>query len=76
MSTTLVKTDDEGRQRVVYFVSKMLIDAKTHYIDFDRIALALRVVAKNLRPYFQAHRIVVLSSYPIKAIIHKPDEDY
>ena len=70
----LVKTDEEGRQKQVYFVSKMLIDIESHNIDFNWIALVLRVVVKKLRPYFQAHITNVLSSYSIIVILHKLDE--
>ena len=31
------------------------------------------MAAKNLCPYFHAHTIVVLSRYPIRAILHKHD---
>ena len=31
------------------------------------------MVAKKLRPYFQTHTIMVLTSSLIRAIIHKPD---
>ena len=31
------------------------------------------MVAKKLRLYFQAHTIVVVTSYPIRVILHKPD---
>ena len=31
------------------------------------------MAAKNLCPYFHAHTIVVLSHYPIRAILHKHD---
>ena len=51
----------------------MLIDVESCYTDFERIALALRVATKKLCPYFKAHTINVLSSYPIKAILHKLD---
>ena len=54
-------------------MSKILSDAETRYSDFEQIALALRMASKKLRPYFQAHTIVVLSSYPIKAVLHKLD---
>ena len=48
----------------------MLTDVETRYTNFKRIALALMMAAKKLRPYFQAHIIVVLTSYPIRAILH------
>ena len=51
----------------------MLTDAETRYTIFERIALALRMASKRLRPHFQAHTIVVLSNYPIRTILHKPD---
>ena len=37
------------------------------------MALALLVAAKKLRPYFQAHPIVVLTNFPLRSTIHKPD---
>ena len=73
VSTTLVRLDGDGKQKPVYFVSKMLIDVETQYTDFQRITLALRMVVKKLRPYFQVHTVVVLTIYPIRAILHKLD---
>ena len=35
--------------------------------------LALRSVAQKLRPYFQAHPVVVLTDQPLHNILHKPD---
>ena len=35
--------------------------------------LALRTVAQKLRPYFQAHPVVVLTDQPLRNILHKPD---
>ncbi|RVX06608.1 Gag-Pol polyprotein [Vitis vinifera] len=36
-------------------------------------ALALRSAAQKLRPYFQAHPMVVLTDQPLHNILHKPD---
>ncbi|RVW60099.1 Gypsy retrotransposon integrase-like protein 1 [Vitis vinifera] len=36
-------------------------------------ALALRSAAQKLRPYFQAHLVVVLTDQPLRNILHKPD---
>ncbi|KAL6334828.1 hypothetical protein AAG906_022817 [Vitis piasezkii] len=36
-------------------------------------ALALRSAAQKLRPYFQAHPVVVLIDQPLCNILHKPD---
>ena len=55
------------------FLSNMLTDVKTRYPKFERNTLDLRVVVKKLHPNSEAHTIVSMSSYPIKAILHKHD---
>ena len=35
--------------------------------------MALKVAAKKLRPYFQAHPITVLTNLPLRSTIHKLD---
>lgn len=39
----------------VYYVSRVLHDAETRYTGIEKLALALVVAARRLRPYFQAH---------------------
>ena len=73
VSSALVRSDRDGKQKPVYFVSKMLTDVETKYTNFERIALALKMATKKLHPYFQAHTIIVLTSYPIIVILHKFD---
>ena len=57
----------------MYFVSKVLTDAETRYTEFEEIVLAFIMATKMLHPYFQAHTIVILTTYMIRAIIYKPD---
>ena len=73
VSAVLFKESEDGRQRPMFFVSKSLADAETRYNHLEEAALALRIAAKKLRPYFQAHLIVVLTNLPLRSIIHKPD---
>lgn len=37
------------------------------------MALTLVIFAKKLRPYFQAHIIVVLTNQPLRQVIQKPE---
>lgn len=37
------------------------------------MALALMTVSQNLRAYFQAHQVVVLTDQPLRQILHKLD---
>ena len=54
-------------------MSKSLSEIETQYTRLEQVALALRVVAKKLCLYFQAHPIVVLTDLPLQSTIHKPD---
>nr|XP_009783873.1 PREDICTED: uncharacterized protein LOC104232382 [Nicotiana sylvestris] len=53
--------------------SKTLIDAETRYPHLEKLALALVVASRKLRPYFQCHPIKVVTTFPLRSIIHKPD---
>ena len=73
VSAALFKMNEDGKQRPVFFVSKSLADAETSYSHLEQATLALRIAAKKLCPYFQAHPIVVLTNLPLRSTIHKPD---
>ena len=73
ISATLFKEDEHKKQRPIFFISKSLSEAKTRYTRLEQAALALRVAAKKLRPYFQAHSITILTNLPLRSTIHKPN---
>ncbi|KAK0570714.1 hypothetical protein LWI29_005357 [Acer saccharum] len=70
VSAVLVREEDSN-QHPVYYVSKTLLDAETRYSRLEKLALALVMAARKLRPYFQYHSIKVLIAYPLKNILHK-----
>ena len=39
----------------------------------ENLILTLVVTSRKLRPYFQAHTVEVLTEYPMKQILHKPE---
>ncbi|KAL5547069.1 hypothetical protein UlMin_006756 [Ulmus minor] len=50
--------EEEGVQWPIYYTSKSLLDAETRYPEVEKLALALMIAARKLRPYFQAHTII------------------
>ncbi|KAL5554654.1 hypothetical protein UlMin_042055 [Ulmus minor] len=72
MSSALVR-EEEGIQWPIYYTSKSLLDAETRYPEVEKLALALMVAARKLRPYFQAHTIIVPTKFPLKHILQKPE---
>ncbi|XP_022135947.1 uncharacterized protein LOC111007781 [Momordica charantia] len=72
VSSTVIK--QEGvRQSPIYYTSKVMIEVETRYPQMEKLALALVSSARRLRPYFQAHTVVVLTNLPLKNIFHKPE---
>ena len=55
-------------QWLVYYISKQLVDAETRYLEMEKLALALMIATRKLRPYFHSHPTRVLTNYcPPKA---------
>jgi hypothetical protein len=57
----------------VYFISEVLNEAKTRYLKVHKLLYAVLIASRKLRHYFQAHRISVVTSYPLRAILHNPN---
>ncbi|KAK3014319.1 hypothetical protein RJ639_008890 [Escallonia herrerae] len=68
VSAVLVRGED-GLQKPIYYVSKVLQDVETRYSKIDKIALALIISARHLRPYFQSHTIFVLTDQPLRKVL-------
>ena len=73
VSVVLFCCVNDKEQRLVYYVSKAMVDVKTRYSKMEQTTLALRSVARKLCPYFQAHQVTVLTNQPLRNILHKPD---
>ncbi|XP_070026640.1 uncharacterized protein [Nicotiana sylvestris] len=71
-SAVLVQ-EDQGKQSPIYYVGKSLLDAETRYPHLEKLALALIMASRKLRPYFQCHLISVVTAYPLRNILHKQE---
>ncbi|XP_019234378.1 PREDICTED: uncharacterized protein LOC109214869 [Nicotiana attenuata] len=72
VSAVLV-SEDEGMQSPIYYISKILTGAKTLYLHLEKVSLTLVVTARKLRPYFQCHPIAMVTTFPLRNILHKPE---
>jgi hypothetical protein len=58
-------------QKPVYYVSEVLHEAKARYLETHKLIYAILVASRKLRHYFQAHKFVVVTSFPLRAILHR-----
>jgi hypothetical protein len=62
--------DPPGRvqtiQRPVYYISEVLHEAKTRYLEVHKLLYVVLITSRKLRHYFQAHRISMVTSYPLR----------
>ena len=57
-------------QKPVYYISEVLHEVKARYLEMHKLIYAILIASRKLRHYFQAHRVVVVTSYPLRAILH------
>ena len=72
VSAALVR-DEGGSQRRIYFITRAFRGAEERYPLMEKLAFALITVARKLKPYFQAHTIVVLTDQPLKKAMSNPE---
>lgn len=71
-SAVLVRAKDDV-QKVVYYVSKRLVDAESMYPAIEKLAYILVLASQKLRPYFQVHPIIVHTDQPLWQVLQKPE---
>ena len=72
VSAALVK-EEGGSQRLVYFISRAFRGAEERYPRIEKLAFGLVTVVRKLKPYFQAHTIIVLTDQPLKRAMSSPE---
>jgi ribonuclease HI len=60
-------------QRPVYYISEVLHDTKTRYLEVHKLLYRVLIASRELRHYFQAHKISVVTSYPLTVVLHNPN---
>ena len=65
--------EEDGSQKPVYFTSRAICGAEERYPQMEKLAFALVIAARRLKPYFQAHTIVVLTDKPLRKAMNSPE---
>ena len=63
INAALVKEEDKV-QKPVHYASRALRGAEERYPPMEKLTFVLVTAARKLKPYFQAHTIIVLTTSP------------
>jgi hypothetical protein len=73
----VVECMEEGHalsvQRPVYYVNEVLSETKAWYLLIQKLLYAVVLARRKLRHYFEAHPVMVVSSFLLGEIIRNPD---
>jgi hypothetical protein len=72
--TLVVEQAEEGHaypvQHPVYFISEVLGPSKKKYPQVQKLLYAILLTARKLRHYFDDHKVIVVTGFPIGDILH------
>ena len=60
-------------QKPIYYTSQALRKAEERYLPMEKLAFALVTAARKLKPYFQAHTVVILTDRPLQRAMSNLD---
>ncbi|KAL0317332.1 UNVERIFIED_CONTAM: hypothetical protein Sangu_2147500 [Sesamum angustifolium] len=69
----LLVREEDGTQTPIYYVSEVLNRAECGYPSIEKMALALIITSRKLRPYFLSYLVAVGTNTPLKEVLGKPE---
>ena len=71
VNAALVKEEDKV-QKPVYYASQAFLSAEERYPPMEKLAFTLVMIACKLKPYFQAHTVIILTDKPLRRAMSNP----
>ena len=75
--TIVVERAKEGHvykvQRHVYYISEVLLESKVKYPHVQNLLYALLITSRKLRHYFDEHKVIVVSDFPLGDVLCNRD---
>ena len=71
VSMALIREEDKV-QKPVYYANRAFRGAEERYPPMKKLTFTLVTVARKIKPYFQAHTVIVLTDKPLRRAISNP----
>ena len=72
ISSVLVRKEDKA-QKPIYYISRVLRNVEIRYSQIEKVIFAIITTIRQLRPYFQAHSVKVLTDLSLRTLLQRPD---
>jgi hypothetical protein len=73
----VIEREEEGHvykvQWLVYYISEVLLDSKVRYPHVQKLLYTLLITSHKLRHYFDGHKIMVVTDFPLRDILCNRD---
>ena len=60
-------------QKPIYYANRALRGAEERYSPMEKLAFALVTAVRKLKPYFQAHTVIILTDKPLRRAMSNPE---
>lgn len=67
----VLPVENQRQQSLIYFISHVLARVEQRYELLKKMAYAVLIATRKLRPYFDFHTIQVLTNQPLEKALHK-----
>ena len=57
----------------MYYTNRALCGAEERYPPMEKLTFTLDTAARKLKPYFQAHTVVILTDKPLRRAMSNPE---
>ena len=72
INAALVREEDKV-QKPIYYASQAFLGAEKRYPPMEKLAFTLVTTACKLKPYFQAHTVIILTDKPLLWAMSNPE---
>jgi hypothetical protein len=77
VSTAIIVEREEGHvckvQWPIYYISEVFLDSKIRYPHVQKLLYALLITSRKLWNYFDSHKIMVVTDFLLRDILHNWD---